>query len=223
MGQKVCPISFRLGITEDWRSRWYAEKGRFGQYVVEDEKIRRFIKKGYKFAGIPRIDIERTRESLSVTIHSARPGLLIGRKGVEVERLKDDLEHLTGHGLEVNIVEEDQPQLRGQLVAEDVAGQLERRSNFRHTIGKAAQGVMDAGARGVRINVAGRLSGAELARREKIIMGSVPLQTLTAEIDYGFAEAQTKYGLIGVKVWVNRGQLPPGTRMGQEGEHGVNA
>ena len=224
MGQKICPISLRIGITEDWRSRWYADKATFGVYVVEDEKIRRFIKKGYTFAGIPRIDIERTRESLTVLVHCARPGLLIGRKGVEVERLKNDLEDLTGRNVEISVQEVERPELNAQLVAEDVAGQLERRASFRPAIQKAAEATMDAGAKGVRIGIAGRLTGAELARREKVLQGSVPLQTFSAKVGYGFAEAHTKYGTTGVKVWINTGQLPPGTKMGdQEAEDAPNA
>jgi small subunit ribosomal protein S3 len=222
MGQKVCPTSLRIGITEDWRSRWYADKKLFGTYVVEDEKIRRLIKRTYSYAGIPRIDIVRTREDLSILVHCARPGLLIGRKGVEVERLKGELEGLTGRSLDVNVQEVEHPELNAQLVAEEVAGQLQRRASFRQVIARAAEATMDAGAVGVRIGVAGRLTGAELARREKVLMGSIPLQTLTARIDYGFAEARTKYGLIGVKAWVNHGRLPPGTKM-NFGEETPNA
>ncbi len=213
MGQKVCPTSLRIGITEDWRSRWFADKKLFGTYVVEDEKIRRLIKRTYSYAGIPRIDIVRTRETLSILVHCARPGLLIGRKGVEVERLKGELEALTGRSLDVNVQEVERPELSAQLVAEEVAGQLQRRASFRQVIARAAEATMDAGAEGVRIGVAGRLTGAELARREKVLMGSIPLQTLTARIDYGFAEARTKYGLIGVKAWINHGRLAPGTKM----------
>jgi len=218
MGQKVCPISFRIGITEDWRSRWYAEKRLFGEYVVEDERIRRFIKHHYLFAGIPKIEIERTRDRLTVIIHSARPGLLIGRKGVEVERLKSELERLTGRTVEVSVVEVPRPELSAQLVAEDVAQQLERRSAFRRTLQKAAQTTMDAGAEGVKIAIGGRLAGSELARREKMVMGRVPLHTITAKIDYGLAEALTKYGVIGVKVWINHGVLSPGQRMRMQEE-----
>jgi len=213
MGQKVCPTGLRLGITETWRSRWYAEKKNFGDYLVEDEKIRRFIKQNYQYAGVSKIEIERTREELNVIVHSARPGLLIGRKGVEVERLKNELEDLTSGNVEISVQEVPQPELSAQLVAEDVAQQLERRSSFRQTIKKAAEMTMDAGAEGARVQIAGRLGGAEIARRVHTIEGSIPLHTLTAKIDYGFAEARTKYGTIGVKVWINNGLLPPGEKM----------
>jgi len=223
MGQKVCPIGLRIGITEDWRSRWFAEKKKFGEYVVEDERIRRFIKRNYFFAGIPKIEIERTREKLTVIIHGARPGLLIGRKGVEVERLKSELEHLTGRAVEVSVIEVPRPELSAQLVAEEVSQQLERRKAFRQTLKKSAEMTMDAGADGVRIGISGRLGGSELARREKIILGSVPLHTFAARIDYGFSEAHTKYGSIGVKVWINHGVLGPGELAQEEQQNAPNA
>ena len=223
MGHKVCPTSFRIGITEHWRSRWYADKKLFGKYVVEDEKIRRFIKRGYQFAGIPKIEIERTREKLTVLIHTARPGLLIGRKGIEVERLRSELEALAGHQVEVSVEEVQRPELSAQLVAEEVAQQLQRRSSFRQTLRRTAEMTMGAGATGAKIAIAGRLGGSELARREKIILGSIPLHTIRAKIDYGFAEARTKYGLIGVKVWINLGLLAPGDRMAEKPKDAVDA
>jgi small subunit ribosomal protein S3 len=223
MGQKVCPTSFRIGITEDWRSRWYADKKHFGEYVVEDEKIRRFIKLNYSFAGIPKIEIERTREKLVVFIHSARPGLLIGRKGAEVERLKSELEGLTGHTVDVSVEEVQRAELSAQLIAEEVAQQLKRRSSFRQTLRRTAEMTMAAGAKGVKIAIAGRLGGSELARREKKILGSIPLHTLTAKVDYGFAEARTKYGTIGVKTWINHGLLAPGEKMTGETKNAPNA
>ncbi len=213
MGQKVCPTGLRIGITENWRSRWYATKDKFGDFVVEDEKIRRFIKKNYYFAGVPKIEIERTREQLRVIVHSARPGLLIGRKGVEVERLKLDLEDLTGRTVDISVEEVRQPELSAQLVAENVAQQLLRRSSFRQTIKKVADMTMDAGAEGAHIKIAGRLGGSEMSRKADVIRGSIPLNTLIAKVDYGFAAAQTKYGTIGVKVWINTGKIPPGTKM----------
>jgi len=213
MGQKVCPTSFRIGITEDWRSRWYADKKHFGEYVVEDEKIRRFIKLNYHFAGIPKIEIERMRDKLVVFIFAARPGLLIGRKGAEVDKLKSELEGLTSRMVEVSVEEVQRPELSAQLVAEEVAQQLKRRSSFRQTLRRTAEMTMDAGAKGVKILISGRLGGSELARREKKILGSIPLHTLTARVDYGFAEAQTKYGTIGVKTWINLGLLAPGEKM----------
>lgn len=217
MGQKVCPTSLRIGITEDWRSRWYADKKKFGEYVVEDAKVRKFIKDNYQFAGIPKIEIERTRDKLMVMIHCAKPGLLIGRKGVEVDRLRAELVELTGRQVEVSVEEVPRPELSAQLVAEDVAQQLQRRSSFRQTLRRSAEMTMGAGAKGIKIRIAGRLGGSELARREKHIEGSIPLHTLTAKIDYGFAEARTKYGTTGVKVWINLGALAPGEKMVVEG------
>jgi len=224
MGQKVSPISLRLGITEDWRSHWLADKRRFGEYLVEDQKIRTYVKHHYYYAGISKIEIRRTRDKVHVTIHCARPGLIIGRRGVEVDRLKGGLDELCGRSVDVSIEEVREPQLSAQLVAEDVAQQLERRTAFRRAIRRAAEMTMAAGAVGVKIQLAGRLGGSEMARREKRLLGSFPLQTLRAKIDYGFTEARTKYGHIGVKVWVNRGLLAPGQHMGQEEEqHGADA
>lgn len=220
MGQKVCPTGLRLGITEDWRSRWYADKQHFGDYLVEDEKIRRYIKKNYHFAGISKIEIERTREELNIICHCARPGLLIGRKGSEVERLKGNLTEMTDQSVEINVQEVPRPERNAQLVAEEVAQQLERRSSFRRTIEKAAEITMDAGAEGVRIEIAGRLGGSEIARRVNVSKGSIPLHTLKAKIDYGFTEARTKYGSIGVKAWINNGVLPPGTKKPKEESRG---
>ena len=203
MGQKVHPLSFRLGITEDWRSRWYANKREFATYLVEDQQIRRFVKKNYKFAGIPRIDIERTREEVRVKLFTARPGIIIGRKGAEVERLRDRLEAVVaGRKVAVDIQEISRPELNAQLVAENVAEQLEKRASFRRTIRRAAEMTMDAGSEGVRIQVAGRLGGSEMARREHVSLGRLPLHTIQAPIHYGFAEAATTYGHIGVKCWL---------------------
>lgn len=218
MGHKVRPTSLRLGITETWRSQWVADKKRFGEYLVEDQRIRLYIKKEYSFAGIPRIEIQRTRDNVHVTIFAARPGLVIGRRGVEVERLKNNLADLTGHDVEISIEEVRDPQLDAQLISEDVAQQLERRTSFRRAIRRSAEMTMAAGANGVKILVAGRLGGSEMARREKIIIGGLPLATLRCKIDYGFSEAATKYGNIGVKVWVNRGMLPPGEKFGDQEE-----
>ncbi len=210
MGQKVRPTSLRLGITEKWRSQWVADKKRFGDYLVEDQRIRTYTKKQYYYAGISRIVIQRTRDRVHIAIWAARPGLVIGRRGVEVERLRNGLLELTGHDCEVSIEEVPEPQLDAQLVAEDVAQQLERRSSFRRAIGRAAEATMAAGADGIKIQISGRLGGSEMSRQEKVILGSFPLQTLRCKIDYGFTEASTKYGNIGVKVWVNRGMLDPG-------------
>lgn len=223
MGQKARPTGLRLGITEDWRSRWYADKNHFGDYLVEDEKIRKHIKKNYHFAGISKIEIERTREELNIICHCARPGLLIGRKGSEVQRLKGDLQDLTQQSVEINVQEVPQPELNAQLVAEEVAEQLERRSSFRRTIEKTADISMDAGAVGVRIEISGRLGGSEIARTVNVSYGSLPLHTFKAKIDYGFTEARTKYGSIGVKAWINNGVLSPGTKSPKEDNNGEDA
>jgi small subunit ribosomal protein S3 len=218
MGHKVRPTSLRMGITETWRSHWVADKKRFGEYLVEDQRICAFIKRQYGFAGISRIEIQRTRDNVHVTVFAARPGLVIGRRGVEVERLKNDLAELTGHDVEISIEEVRDAQLDAQLVAEDVAQQLERRTSFRRAIRRSAEMTMAGGADGVKIQVSGRLGGSEMSRREKVILGGLPLQTLRSKIEYGFAEAATKYGNIGVKVWVNRGMLAPGERIGDQEE-----
>ena len=206
MGQKVNPIGLRLGITEEWRSRWYAGKAEFSKLLVEDFHIRDFVKKNYSFAGIPKIEIERGGEEVKVILHSARPGLIIGRKGQEVEKLKKSLEKLTGRQINVQIQEVPRPELSAQLVAEVVKEQLERRAPFRRTVKRAVEQSMAAGAKGVRIKVSGRLGGAEMSRREQQALGSLPLHTLRAMIDYGFAQAQMNYGLIGIKAWIYTGQ-----------------
>jgi len=207
-----------MGITETWRSQWVTDKKHFGEYLVEDQRIRLYIKKEYSFAGIPRIEIQRTRDNVHVTIFAARPGLVIGRRGVEVERLKSNLGDLTGHDVDISIEEVHEPQLDAQLISEDVAQQLERRTSFRRAIRRSAEMTMAAGADGIKILVAGRLGGSEMARREKIILGGLPLATLRSKIDYGFSEAATKYGNIGVKVWVNHGMMAPGERIGDQEE-----
>jgi small subunit ribosomal protein S3 len=205
MGQKVNPTGFRIGIVEDWRSRWYAPKKEFGSLLVEDHKLRSFIRKKYQFAGIPKVEIERTRDQVVVHLHTARPGIIIGRKGQEVDRLKAELEELTGRRMELKIVEVNSPQKSAVLVAEDVAQQLEKRGSFRRTLKRAVDQVMEAGVHGVKIQLAGRLGGAEMSRTEKAIRGSIPLSTLQRHIDYGFAVAQTAQGAIGVKVWLDLG------------------
>jgi len=207
MGHKVNPIGLRIGITEEWRSRWYADKKTFGLYVVEDERIRRFIKKAYHAAGIPRIDIERTRDQVKVILQTARPGIIIGRKGSEIDRLKGDLEKLVRREVQVKITEVAKPELEAQLVAESLVEQLEKRSPFRRVFKKAADTTMQAGALGIKIQAGGRLGGAEIARSERLVVGSIPLHTLRANISYGTAEARTKYGCIGVKVWIYRGKI----------------
>ena len=205
MGQKVCPIGLRLGITQGLKSLWYADKKSFGTLLVEDQKMRKVIKKNYGFAGISFIEIERTRQDAKVTLHTARPGLIIGRKGAEVDKLKDEIQKLIGREVVIKIKEITKPELQAQLVAESIAEQLEKRAAFRRTMKKAMDASIDAGAKGVKIRVAGRLGGAEIARAEKMTTGSIPLHTLRADIDYGFAEAKTTYGVIGVKVWIYKG------------------
>ncbi len=220
MGQKVNPISFRIGITEDWRSRWYAGKKKFGKLLVEDQKIRKYIKKNYRFTGIPKIVIERTRdEEVRVTLYTARPGLIIGRKGAEIEKLKDTIEKLVGKTVDIRIQEIDKPELEAQLVAENIAEQLQKRAAFRRTIKKAIDITMGMGAKGAKVQISGRLGGAEIARTEGSTAGSIPLHTLRANVDYGFTESLTKYGTIGVKVWIFKGLI----ELGKEDKNAVDA
>ena len=205
MGQKVNPVGFRVGIMEGWKSRWYASKQDFADLLVEDQKLRKFVKQKYRFAGIPKIEIERTRDEVKVVLHTARPGIIIGRKGQEVERLQAELQELIGRHINIKIEEINRPEIYAQLVAEDIAEQLQKRSSFRRTMKRAMEQTMEAGAKGIKIQLAGRLGGSEMARREKQISGSIPLSTLRAKIDYGFTEAKTAQGHIGIQVWVNQG------------------
>ncbi len=205
MGQKVTPTGLRIGIVEDWRSRWYASKSQFKSILIEDHNIRKYIKDRYKFAGIPKIEIERKGEEVNVLLNTARPGLIIGRKGAEIDKLRGELEGLTGKKVNINIVEVTKPELDAQLVAEGIAEQLEKRASFRRTMKKAIEMARQAGAPGIKIIVGGRLAGAEIARKEVQAEGSIPLHTLAAVIDYGFATAITTYGTIGVKVWIYKG------------------
>jgi len=207
VGQKVNPIGFRVGITRKADSRWYAERKNFGRYLVEDEKIRQFVKKEFGFAGIPRIEIERTEDEVEVLLHAARPGVVIGRHGAEVDRLRDHLEDLVGRKVNVKIFEINRPELDAQLVAEDVAAQLSKRMGTRRAMRKAAEGVLQAGALGVKMVVRGRLGGAEIARTDNLRIGSVPCQKLQADVSYGYALARTTMGAIGVKVWIYRGDF----------------
>ncbi len=205
MGQKVRPTGFRVGIMEDWRSRWYANKSEFKDLLVEDFKIRKFIKGKYSYAGIPKIEIERTRDAVTVLLSTARPGVIIGRKGSEVERMQEELQNLTGRRIEIKIVEVNRPEIDAQLVSEAIAEQLQKRSSFRRTMKRSIEQTMDGGARGVKIQLSGRLGGSEMSRTEKAGAGSIPLSTLRAKVDYGFSEAKTSQGHIGIKVWVNQG------------------
>ncbi len=205
MGQKTNPTGYRTGIMAGWKSRWFASKQEFSELLVEDCKVRKFVKEKYKYAGIPRIEIERTRDEVKVVLHTARPGVIIGRKGQEVERLQDELQGLIHRRVNIKIEEIARPEIEAQLVAEDIAEQLSKRASFRRTMKRALEQTMEAGAKGVKIQLAGRLGGSEMARCEKQISGSIPLSTLRAKIDYGFTEAKTAQGNIGVQVWVNQG------------------
>ncbi|MFN4259545.1 MAG: 30S ribosomal protein S3 [Gemmataceae bacterium] len=205
MGQKVRPTGFRTGIMTDWQSHWYAGKQDFAELLIEDQKIRRYIKKHYGRSGIARIKIERTREKVLVYIYSARVGMIIGKKGQEVEKLTKELEDLCHRHIEVKTMEVNRPEVDSQLVAEDIAEQLEKRASFRRTMKRAIDQTMEAGAKGIRVQLSGRLGGAEMARTESNMAGSIPLSTLRAKIEFGFAEAKTAQGHIGIKVWINNG------------------
>jgi small subunit ribosomal protein S3 len=206
MGQKVNPNGFRLGITTRHKSRWYADK-LYRDYVKEDVAIRRLLTKGMERAGISRVEIERTRDRVNVDIHTARPGIVIGRRGAEAERIRSDLEKLSGKQIQLNILEVKNPEADAQLVAQGIAEQLAARVAFRRAMRKGLQGAQRAGAKGVRIQVSGRLGGAEMSRSEFYREGRVPLHTLRANIDYGFYEAKTTFGRIGVKVWIYKGDI----------------
>jgi small subunit ribosomal protein S3 len=207
MGQKVNPIGLRLGINRNWESRWYPNFKNAPAALGEDHKIRTFLKKELYYAGIANIIIERTVKRLRVTIVAARPGIIIGKKGADIEKLKASLEKLIGKEVSVNIKEEKKAQISAQLVAENVATQLERRVAFRRAMKKVMQNAQRGGVKGIKVSVAGRLGGAEMARTEWYLEGRVPLHTLRAKIDYGFAEANTTYGIIGIKVWIFKGEV----------------
>ena len=218
MGQKTRPTGFRVGITEDWRSKWYAPKREFGTLLVEDFKIRKFVSDEYKSASIAKVVIERTRDQVIVNLHSARPGMIIGRKGAEIDRMKARLEDLTGRRTEVKIVEINNPFRTAFLVAEDIAQQLSKRGSFRRAIKKTLDQVMESGVYGVKVQLSGRLGGAEMSRCEKASRGSIPLSTLQRHIDYGFTIAKTTMGVIGVKVWIDLGDYNS-----EEADNGSNA
>jgi small subunit ribosomal protein S3 len=208
MGQKINPNGFRLGISTDHKSRWYADK-LYKSYVGEDVAIRRLLSKGMERAGISKVEIERTRDRVRVDIHTARPGIVIGRRGAEADRIRGDLEKLTGKQVQLNILEVKNPEVDAQLVAQGVAEQLSGRVQFRRAMRKAMQTTMRSGAKGIRIQCSGRLNGAEMSRTEFYREGRVPLHTLRADIDYGDAEAKTTFGRIGVKVWIYKGEILP--------------
>jgi len=216
MGQKVRPTGFRTGIMLDWKSRWYANKQDFAELLVEDQKIRRYVKKRYGRSGISRIEIERTREKVTIFIHAARVGMIIGKKGQEVDKLTKDLEDLAHRHIEVKTMEVNRPELDPQLVAEDIAEQLEKRASFRRTMKRAMDQTMESGAKGIRLQLAGRLGGSEMARTEMNMTGSIPLSTLRVRVDYGFAEAKTAQGHIGIKCWINNGDY-------EANDHAANA
>ena len=205
MGQKVRPTGFRTGIMVDWQSHWYANKQDFSELLVEDQKIRKYIKRKYGGSGISKIKIQRTREKVTVFVYSARVGVIIGKKGQEIDKLTKELEDLAHRHIEVKTMEVNRPEVDPQLVAEDIAEQLEKRASFRRTMKRALDTTMEAGAKGIRIQLSGRLGGAEMARTESNMQGSIPLSTLRAKVEYGFAEASTAQGNIGIKVWINNG------------------
>ena len=207
MGQKVNPIGLRLGINRTWDSRWYSGKGDYGKLLHEDMQIREILSEALKQAAVAKIVIERPHKKCRVTIHSARPGVVIGKKGADIEKLRSDLAKMTGSEVSLNIVEIRKPEIDAKLVAENIAQQLERRVAFRRAMKRSVQSAMRLGALGIRINCSGRLGGAEIARMEWYREGRVPLHTLRADIDYGFSEARTTYGVIGIKVWVFKGEV----------------
>ncbi len=211
MGQKVHPVGLRIGIIRDWESRWYSDK-HFADYLHEDLRIRKYIKEKLYRAGIPRIEIERQSKAVKITVHAARPGIIIGRGGTGIDALRKELAELTGKDVQLNVQEIRRPDLEAQLVAENVAQQLERRVAHRRAMKQAVQRTLRAGAKGIRISCSGRLAGAEIARYEWYREGRVPLHTLRADIDFGVAEALTTYGRIGVKVWIYRGDVFPEKR-----------
>ncbi|GAA2330498.1 30S ribosomal protein S3 [Saccharopolyspora halophila] len=216
MGQKINPHGFRLGITTDWKSRWYADK-QYSEYVAEDVKIRRQLSRGMERAGISKVEIERTRERVRVDIHTARPGIVIGRRGAEADRIRGNLEKLTGKQVQLNILEVKNSEADAQLVAQGVAEQLSNRVSFRRAMRKAIQSAMRSPqVKGIRVQCSGRLGGAEMSRSEFYREGRVPLHTLRADIDYGFFEAKTTFGRIGVKVWIYKGELVGGLKQKQQ-------
>jgi small subunit ribosomal protein S3 len=207
MGQKVHPFLLRVGFIKTWHSRWYAKPSYYPQFIFEDYKIRNFIKKRFKQAAISKIIIERLAEKLKVRILTARPGIIIGRHGADIERLREDLNNMVKTEISIDIEEVKNPGLDGQLVAENIAFQLEKRVAFRRAVKRAIEQSMNSGAKGIRVSCAGRLNGAEMSRTETYKQGKVPLQTFRADIDYGFAESFTTYGLIGIKVWLYKGDI----------------
>ena len=214
MGQKINPTGLRIGVIKDWESRWYADKSSFGDTLVEDYNLREYLLKALASAGVPKVEIERDAKRVRINIHCAKPGMVIGRGGSEIEKLKKVCEKKLGGDKEVfiNIIEIKQPDLNAQLVAENIAAQLEKRVSFRRALKQAISRTMKLGAKGIKTQVSGRIGGAEIARTERYHEGTIPLQTIRADIDYGFAEAHTTYGIIGVKVWLYKGEVLHDTR-----------
>ncbi len=221
MGQKVNPHGLRVGIIKDWDSRWYAE-GEFADYLKEDHDIRTFLKKKLYAAGVSKVEIERASDRVKVVVHTAKPGVVIGKGGAEIEKIKSDLAKLTDKKLVVDIKEVKRPDKDAQLVAENIAGQLENRVSFRRAMKSCISRSMKAGVQGIKTQCAGRLGGADMARTETYNEGTIPLQTLRADIDYGFAEADTTYGKVGVKVWIYKGEVLPGKKNSGNEEGGKN-
>jgi small subunit ribosomal protein S3 len=207
MGQKTHPRGFRLGIIKPWRSRWYAERGKFSELIREDEQIRKYLHRRLGHAALSEVEIERKPQKIVVTLHTARPGVVIGKQGAEVDKLRDELAHLTKSEVSINVEEVKRPELDAQLVADNIAHQLQQRISFRRAMKRAVQGAMRAGAEGIRVKVGGRLGGAEIARVEGYHEGRVPLHTLRADIDYATSTAKTTYGTIGIKVWIFKGEV----------------
>lgn len=207
MGQKVNPHGLRVGVIKDWDSRWYARSDVFADTLIEDHKLREYLKKTLYAAGVPKIEIERDAKRVRINIHCAKPGMVIGRGGTEIEKLRKTCVKMLGKEVFINIVEIKSPDLNAQLVAESIAAQLEKRVSFRRALKQAIGRTMKLGARGIKASVSGRLGGAEIARSEHYHEGTIPLQTIRADIDYGFAEANTTYGRIGVKIWIYRGEV----------------
>lgn len=222
MGQKIHPTGLRIGVIKDWDSRWYARKEAFGDTLVEDYKLRKYLLDTLSLAGVPKVEIERDAKRVRVNIHCAKPGLVIGRQGAEIEKLKATCQKMLGKEVAVNIIEIKQPDLNATLVAENVAAQLERRVSFRRAVKQAIGRTMKLGAKGIKIQVSGRIGGAEIARTESYKEGTIPLQTIRADIDYGFAEAKTTYGRIGVKTWVYRGEVLHESRSKKPRKEGGN-
>jgi small subunit ribosomal protein S3 len=220
MGQKINPHGLRIGIIKDWDTKWYANKKNFSDLLIEDVKIRKFIKKKLYISGISRIEIERAANKIKLNVNTSKPGLVIGKGGSGIEELRKELEKMTGKNILVNITEIKVPELDAQLVAENIASQLEKRISFRRAMKQAMSRTMKLGAKGIKTQVGGRLGGAEIARTEHYHEGTIPLQTLRADINYGFTEANTTYGKIGVKVWIYKGEVLPAVKREKKAEGG---